>query len=511
VVYVLAPLLLHVAFYRFGTPDPDLRITREALVLGLTTILACMTLIYHRLLRIENRRLADKEVLARENLVHQAFHDELTGLPNRNLFSDRLRLAMAHCQRYESKCCVMFCDLDQFKVINDSLGHEAGDEVLVAVAQRLRGSIRGQDTVARFGGDEFAIMVQDMHRVMDIALVAEKLLSALARPLVVNGKSHVLTASIGISIFPDDAEEVETLLNHADTAMYQAKLHGRNTYRHFTEAMNEAARERLAIEQGLRAGLMADRFVVFYQPIVELPSGKAIGYEALLRWNHPERAYITPVNFLDVAEQTGLIVPIGRWVLETACRWAMELDTSIGLVPSISVNLSARQFRDPGLIQDVARVLARTGLEPARLQLEISETMALTIDSTAIALKGLQELGVRVAIDDFGTGYASLSHLQELPVDVVKIDKSFVRGIEIDSVREAIVQAIVNMARALNFYVVAEGVETARELEIIQQSQCDAAQGYYLCEPLPPQELKEIMARPNPWLGFKSEPEDPDQ
>jgi diguanylate cyclase (GGDEF)-like protein len=428
-----------------------------------------------------------------------AFHDDLTGLPNRNMFHDRLRIAIADAKRYERKCAVLFCDLDQFKVINDSLGHEAGDQALVAISDRLRSSVRQLDTVARFGGDEFTIIVHGIREALDAAPLAEKLLASISEPLVVGGKSHVITASVGIAVFPDDGEDEETLLKHADTAMYQAKLHGRGTYRLFTEAMNEAADERLAIEQGLRTGLMDDQFAVFYQPIVEVATGQAVAYEALLRWNHPERGFIQPVSFIDVAEQTGLIVPIGRWVLETACTWAAQMDSNAadptGDPPSIAVNLSLRQLSEPDLAEDVKKILEHTGLAPSRLQLEITESMALTLDSTAAVLGQLRDLGVRIAIDDFGTGYAALSQLRDLPVDIVKIDRSCVSGIEVNSVSEAIVLAIVSMARALDFYVVAEGVETERELDIIRQSKCDAVQGFFLCGPLPPEELEDGMAQ----------------
>lgn len=497
VIYVLVPLILHVILYRFGVPDPEFRMMREVLVLGLTAILGCLTLAYHRLLRIENRRLTEKETLSRENLAYQAFHDELTGLPNRNLFRDRLQLAMADSRRYQRKCGILFCDLDQLKVVNDSLGHEAGDQALIAISRRLRNSIRMQDTVARLGGDEFAIIIPGMRQALDAVLLAEKLLAAINEPLTVARKKHLLTASIGIAIYPDDGEDGEDLLKHADMAMYQAKLQGRNTYRLFTESMNEAAHERLAIEQGLRKGLMEDQFAVFYQPIFGLKSGQPVAFEALLRWKHPERGYIEPVNFIDVAEQTELIIPIGKWVLEAACNWAAQLKPMQGTAPSVSVNISPRQLRDPDLIPEIGRILKRTGLAPSRLQLEISEEMALSMDSIAEPLGRLRASGVRIAIDDFGTGYAALSLLQDIPIDIVKIDASFVKGIEVGSVSEAIVLAIVNMARALNFYVVAQGIETESELKAIRQSQCSAVQGFYLCDPLPPEELEKTLASRN--------------
>jgi diguanylate cyclase (GGDEF)-like protein len=490
IVYALTPLVLHVALYRFAEPDSASRMFREVLVLGITAILAGIALAYHRLLRVENSRLAEERARGQENLAHQAFHDELTGLPNRNLFRDRLGLAIEDSVRYQNKCGVLFCDLDKYMVINDSLGHEAGDHVLVAIAKRLQATIRKQDTVARFGGDEFAVIAHGLHQPLDAAFLAEKLLAAIREPLLVGGKDHVLTASIGIAVFPDDGTDVETLLKHADTAMYQSKLQGRNSYQLFTRAMNEAAMARLAIEQGLRTALIENRFAVFYQPVFELATERVVAYEALLRWRHPRRGYILPGDFIEVAEQTGLIVPIGKWVLEAACAWAAQLEPVAGVLPAVSVNVSARQFRDPELALEIRRIIQSTGLDASRLQLEITETMALALDSTAQTLHSLREMGIGIAIDDFGTGYAALSLLQDLPVDTVKIDKAFVKGIEADSASEAIVRAIVSMAKALDFYVIADGVETKAELIVVKQTQCDAAQGFYLSKPQSPEELR---------------------
>ena len=495
-IYVVSPLLLHVTLYHFGNPEADLRPSRDTLVLVSTALLAGLALVYHRLLRLENYRLAEEEVQSRNKMEHLAFHDELTGLPNRTLFRDRLRMAIADAARHGTKCGLLFCDLDNFKVINDSLGHEAGDQILVAASHRMCSSVRGQDTVARLGGDEFAIIVQGLRHSLDAAMLAEKALSSLGKPLEIDGKSHVLNGSVGIAVYPDDGEEEEILLKHADTAMYQAKLHGRNTYRLFTQAMNDAAQERLAIEQGLRTGMIKEQFSLFYQPIIHLETGRTISYEALLRWNHPDRGFIPPVNFIDVAEQTGLIVDLGQWVLESACAWAAQQKACGDDLPTISVNISMRQLRDPSFFKGVQRALAAASLDPSRLLLEITESMALTIEYTADILARLREFGVRIALDDFGTGYATLSSLQELPMDVVKIDKSFIKGMETGSVSEAIVQAIVSMSRALDFYVIAEGVETASELRMIKDANCDAAQGYHLCHPLPPEELEVWQTAP---------------
>jgi len=495
VAYAVSPLLLHVSLYRFGMPDPDVRPARELLVLAFATMLAALTFAYDRLLRVENRRLVAEEASATEKLAHQAFHDGLTGLPNRNLFLDRLQQGIADAKRYKRQCAVLFCDIDQFKVINDSLGHEAGDQALVFFAERLKSAVRELDTVARFGGDEFAIILRGIHGALDAARLAEKILPALAEPLVVQGKSHVLTTSIGIAVFPDDGEDGTTLLKHSDTAMYQAKLEGGSGYKLFTKGMNDAAEERRSIEQGLRTARSDDDFIVYYQPIVDIATGQPVGYEALLRWNHPERGILEPASFLKVAEETGLIVPIGTWVLEKACACAAQMESSSPRPPSIAVNMSLRQLREPGLARDVITILERTGLDPQRLQLEITESMALEIDSNSPVLRQLRDLGVLLAVDDFGTGFSAMSRIKDLPIKMVKIDRSFVRGIEPNSIGETIVRAIVTMARALDLYVVAEGVETEAEFDVLRQLQCDAIQGFYFSGPVPAEELEAVMVR----------------
>ena len=489
-VYAAAFPFLHLLLYHFASFDPGVRPAREVLVLASVATLAMLALAYHRLQRIENRRLIRAEEEARQKLAHLAFHDELTGLPNREMFQDHLRLAMADAKRYERRCAVLFCDLDRFKVINDSLGHEAGDQVLISTAQRLISCVRALDTVARFGGDEFTIILQGIKAPLDSARIAQKMLETISAPLMVQGKTHVLTTSLGIAIYPDDGADESTLLKHADTAMYQAKLQGRNTYRLFTEAMNEAAEERLAIEQGLRTGSMDENFVLLYQPIVRIATGEPMGYEALLRWNHPERGLVAPGSFIDVAEQTGLIVPIGQWVLETACTWATKVGTNAPEPPSIAVNISGRQLLEATFVEDVMAIVERTGLAPSRLQLEITEPLALDTESAEPVLTDLRAQGISIAVDDFGTGFAALSRLRDFPVDVVKIDRSFVTGIEANSVGETIVRAIVTMSKALDFRVVAEGVETERELAVLTELQCQAAQGFYLQAPALPEEIE---------------------
>ena len=502
VLYTSLPLLLHTLLHRFGSVDPELQALREGVALSITVILTGMTRIYYRLFRREADRLAAEESRAREALAHRAFHDELTGLPNRELFTDRLHMAIADAVRNGQQCAVLFCDLDQFKVINDSLGHDAGDQTLVATAERLLNAVRQCDTVARLGGDEFAVLLTGIHGSRDAAYHARKLLGAVSKPLSVGGKSHTLTASVGVAVYPEDGDTEETLLRHADTAMYQSKIHGRNTYRLFTEAMNLAAKERLIIEQGLRAGLLEDQFAVFYQPVVSLDSGYAAGYEALVRWEDPQRGYVLPASFIDVAEQTGLIVPIGRWVLERACAWAAQHPPVNGAPPLISVNISARQLREPHMAAHISRVLDKTGLPPSRLQLEITESAVLARDECLAAMTVLRGLGVSIAIDDFGTGYSVLGRLQELPVDTIKIDHSLVRGIAENSVSEAIVEAIVGMAAAMEITVVAEGVESASELAVITRAGCHAAQGHFFCKPLAADDLANWFSEPGSAAGL---------
>jgi len=493
VVYAVLPPILHLSLYRFASPSAEVGPARELLVLGFAAVLAALTLAYQRLLGAENRRLVREEEKARENLAHLAFHDELTGLPNREMFQDHLRLAIADAKRYRRKCAVLFSDLDRFKVINDSLGHEAGDQVLISTAERFQSTVRVLDTVARFGGDEFTIILHGISGPLDAARAAEKMLSAISEPLVVEGKKHVLTTSLGIAVFPEDGEDEATLLKNADTAMYQAKVQGRNGYRMFTEAMNAAAEERLSIEQGLRVAHLEEKFVVVYQPIVGMETAEPVGYEALLRWNHPDRGLVSPGSFIDVAEHTGLIVPIGKWVLETACSWAVQLDSTSAHPPSIAVNMSARQLEEPTVVQDTMSIVKRTGLDPRRLHLEITESLAFDTESTLEVLCDLRDFGVRIVVHDFGTGFAALSRLRDLPVDVVKIHRSFVRGIEVGSVGETIVRAIATMARALDFYVIVEGIETEEEFTVVKALGCDAAQGFFLRSPMLPEDIEKAM------------------
>jgi diguanylate cyclase (GGDEF)-like protein len=383
---------------------------------------------------------------------------------------------------------VLFMDLDNFKVINDSLGHEAGDKLLVAVAERLRACLRPEDTAARLGGDEFTILLEDLNDVGEAIRVAERISEALRTAFSLDGREMFVTASVGFALWDDTREHPADLLRNADLAMYRAKHAGKARYEVFEEAMNARALERLEMENDLRRALERQEFVVHYQPQVDLRSGEIIAFEALLRWEHPERGLMLPSEFVAVAEETGLIVPIGQWVLKEACRQTKEWQERHPAEPYVAtcVNLSARQFQDPGLTQTIAQVLQETGLEARSLDLEITESTAMEdAPATAVALEELQDLGVRMVIDDFGTGYSSLSYLERFPVDYIKIDRSFVDRLDEDTGAAVLVSGVVRLAHALGLKVIAEGVETTEQLEWLRGMGCDMAQGHFFSESLP--------------------------
>ncbi len=493
VLLAVATPLLHLFLYRTIWADQELRSIRDLLVLVIASALALFAVAFQEMLKTENQRLAKEEFRAKEKLEHRAYHDELTGLPNRRLFSDHLQLAMAFTERYGGRCAVFFFDLDRFKVVNDSLGHKEGDRILKATANRLDGAMRETDTVARFGGDEFAVLVQGVNEVYDAARIAQKLLSVFEEPFEVKGRHHVVTTSIGVAIYPDDGDDEATLLKHADMAMYQAKLKGRNTFQLFTLAMNRLAEERLDVEQGLREALAKGQYEVYFQPIVDLDSRRIKGCEALLRWNHPTEGLIGPGNFIAVAEQTGLIVPIGAWVLDTVLQWARKAEHLMPEDFTVAVNLSLREFQLPGFAARVKKRLDHYGLDPCRLQLEITESMIVESESTSLELSKLRQIGVRVAIDDLGTGFSGLSRLRDLPIDEVKIDRSFIRDIHEDPVGRAIVEAILGMARALDLHVVAEGVETEAQLAVVEELHCQVVQGFFLYRPMPKEAMMTLL------------------
>ena len=423
--------------------------------------------------------------LAEERLSHIANHDALTGLPNRTLLFDRLRQTMADANRHDSLLAVMFLDLDRFKVINDTLGHEAGDRLLKAVAARLRLCARAGDTIARLGGDEFTLVITAIKHVDDAARVAQKVLDSLARPLRVDERELFVTASIGITLYPFDSDDMETLLKNADIAMYRAKEQGRNNFQFYTAEMNARALERLALESALRKALEREEFRLYYQPQIDLRSGEVFGMEAVLRWQHPELGLVPPAQFVPLAEETGLIVPIGEWALRTACAHNKAWQDAGLPRLRVAVNLSARQFRQRQLGDVILQVLDETGLSPHYLGLELTESIVMQqAVLTDTILDMLHSRGVEIAIDDFGTGYSSLSYLKRFPIDVLKIDRSFVRDINSDPNDAALCNAIVGMGHSLGMRVVAEGVETATQLQFLADNDCDGVQGYYFSKAL---------------------------
>ncbi|HUF18677.1 MAG TPA: EAL domain-containing protein, partial [Thermoanaerobaculia bacterium] len=425
-------------------------------------------------------------VQATVEIEHLAYYDPLTGLPNRMLFMDRLEVALAQATRYEQKMAVMFLDIDRFKEINDSLGHTAGDSLLGMVSERVRRCVRQADTVSRFGGDEFAILIQKIEGFEDAAKVAQKVLESVKSPFMVQGREIGISTSIGISIFPEDGKDAESLLRNADTALFRAKDAGRDNYQLYEAGMNARALERLALESRLRKALAGQQLVLFYQPLVDLSTHKVVAFEALLRWNHPDLGLLSPAEFIHQAEVSGLIIPIGAWVIETACRQAKGWQQRApGL--GVSVNLSARQFQQPDLVRQVAAALESSGLEPRLLELEITETNAMHDAENSIrTLFELKELGVRISMDDFGTGYSSLSYLKRFPIDVLKLDQSFVRDITSSPGDGAIATAVIAMAHSLSLEVVAEGVETRGQLAFLRERLCDRIQGFYFSPPLSP-------------------------
>lgn len=436
---------------------------------------------------------------AEEQIRHMAQHDALTGLPNRMLLHDRTGQAIAQAQRNRGMLAVLFIDLDRFKTVNDSLGHAIGDRLLKAIAGRLVACMRGSDTIARIGGDEFVVVLGDLDQPEDARHVAQKLLDSLSEPVTIDRHELKVTPSIGICAYPHDGRDVETLMRNADTAMYHAKQMGRNNYQFFTQAMNDAAQRRLAVENDLRHALERGEFLLHFQPQLDLRTGGIVGLEALVRWRHPQRGLVPPSEFIPAAEETGLIGPIGEWVLREACSQARAWRDAGHAQLQVAVNCSAPQFQREGFVEAVRRVLDATGLPPERLDLEITETVIVHHSEEVIArFQALDDMGVRIAIDDFGIGYSSLSYLKRFAVHQLKIDQSFVRDIHSDPDDAAIVSAIIAIAHSLGLEVVAEGVETAEQLAFLRALGCDAAQGYYFSKPLPADEFLRLLETWNP-------------
>jgi diguanylate cyclase (GGDEF)-like protein/PAS domain S-box-containing protein len=427
-------------------------------------------------------------------ITHSAEHDFLTGLPNRTLVNDRVNQAIAFASRHGKKVAVLFLDLDGFKHINDSLGHPVGDKLLQSITKRLVDCVRGSDTVSRQGGDEFVVLLSEVERSADAAITARRMLGAVAEAHSVDKHELHVTTSIGVSIYPDDGLDAETLIKNADTAMYQAKENGRQSYQFFKPAMNVRAVERQSIEESLRRALERQELALHYQPIVNLSSGEITGAEALLRWTHPTRGLVPPAQFIPVAEDCGLILPIGNWVLREACKQAQAwVDAGLPM-STIAVNISAVEFRDENFLDGIFAVLKETGLDPRALELELTESVLMKrAESSQSILKTLRARGVQVAVDDFGTGYSSLSYLRKFPIDALKIDQSFVRQITTTPDETTIVTAVIAMGRSLKLRVVAEGVETPEELAFLQVHKCDEAQGYLFSRPVLPQQFAKLL------------------
>ena len=443
---------------------------------------------------LENFARVDEKAQADQRIEYLASHDSLTDLPNRDMFNGMLRRTIDAAQRYGRSFAVLFIDLDRFKVINDSLGHDAGDMLLVEIGGRLRRALRSSDVVARLGGDEFVVILEEAAERHEVERIAGELLSVLSQPLQLSGHECHTTASIGIAMYPSDGADTQTLTKNADMAMYLAKEDGKNGFRFFTREIKTQSIERLTLESALRRALERDQFSLHYQPKVDMASGQITGVEALLRWNHPELGLISPGQFIPLAEETGLIVPIGRWVLTEACAQNMAWQRR-GLRPvTMAVNLSPRQFADPHLLHDVDQALVSSGMSPVLLQLEVTESMVMRNVSRAIkVLDAIQSRGIRLAIDDFVTGYSSMSLMKQFPIDTIKIDRSFVRDLPVDSEDQAIAQAIISMGKALGMTVIAEGVETVEQEAFLRSHACDEMQGYLFSKPLPAREMASLL------------------
>ena len=457
---------------------------------------------------IRNQRMFLELNIARERARQLATYDQLTGLANRALFQDRLEQAVASARRNRQRLAVLFLDLDEFKVINDRLGHLAGDALLRLAAQRIGTCLRKSDTGARLGGDEFAILLTNLADETDAVRLAERVLALVRQPIPLKGRDHLITASIGIASFPRDAGTAEELVKRADTAMYQAKSAGRNRFAFWEEGMHTEVLERSALEHRLREALEGGELVLHYQPVVDVLRGRIVGAEALLRWQHPELGLVLPGEFLSLAENTQLIVPIGEWVLRTACVQAARWQAMGHPGFRIAVNVSPQQFQPGEFVSRVREALRETALRPDSLELELTERSLLHDGQRTLAqFAMLKGLGVRMAIDDFGTGYSALAYLKQLPVDVLKIDQSFVRALATDPADATIVSSIVQMAQALNLGTVGEGVETLEQMHMLASYGCSRMQGHHFAQAVAPETLAELLAAPPFWWMRRPAPE----
>ncbi|HEX2603082.1 MAG TPA: EAL domain-containing protein, partial [Oxalicibacterium sp.] len=430
-----------------------------------------------------------------EDLEHQANYDALTGLANRNLLNERIQQALIQARRYDHLLTVVFIDIDNFKLVNDSLGHSAGDELIVTVAERLRVCVRDGDTVARIGGDEFVLLLVNRNFEDANIQIMKRIQEEMAHPVLIRGKGLVVTCSMGLARFPEDGEDAESLLANADVAMYRAKANGRNNFQFYAKEMNARAGDRLSLESDLWHAMEKGELLLNYQPQIDMRSGRIIGVEALLRWNHPKRGQIAPLEFIPVAECNGLIIPIGRWVLETACRDSLRLQRE-GFAPMrMAVNLSARQLSQTNFVESVQEIINATGMDPQMLELEVTESMVMqNVDEAVDIFSRLNEMGVQLSLDDFGTGFSSLAYLKRFPIDRLKIDQSFIRHCDQDRDDAIISQTIIALAHGLKIKVIAEGIETAAHLQFLKENDCDEGQGYFISRPVTFDALRTLLA-----------------
>ncbi len=443
---------------------------------------------------IERKAMESAALAMARQMAHAAEHDALTGLPNRMLLNDRVSQAIIAAPHHMKKVAVLFLELDGFKHINDSLGHPIGDKLLQSIANRLVECARDSDTVSRQGGDEFVVLLSEVEQAEDAAIAARRMLQTVAECYSIDRHDLHVTASVGVSVYPDDGLDAETLIKNADTAMYQAKESGRQSYEFFKPAMNVRAVERQSLEEGLQRALERRELTLYYQPQVNLTTGAITGAEALIRWMHPTRGLVSPADFIPVAEDCGLILSIGAWVLREACGQARAWMDAGLRATNMAVNVSAMEFRDQNFLENLFAILAETGLDPKSLELELTESVLMKhASSTAKILQTLRESGMRVAVDDFGTGYSSLSYLRKFPVDTLKIDQSFIRQISTDGDDTTIVKAVIGMARDLKLRVIAEGVETPEQAVFLRACRCQEAQGYYFGRPVPPQQFAMLL------------------
>ena len=445
--------------------------------------------------------------LAEEQIAFLAYHDSLTALPNSRLFKDRLEHAISQAERNNKILAIMFLDLDRFKLINDTMGHSAGDELLKITSQRLIEAVRKTDSItmnangntssiARFGGDEFTILLDDVENVQAIIRIAERIVENVSQPLMLERQEVHISTSIGIAIYPDDGMQADVILKHADSAMYHAKAQGRNNFQFFTEAMNNSSIELLSLENNLHKALVQNELCLYYQPQVSVITGQLVGMEALIRLQHPERGFVSPGVFIPLAEETGMIMQIGEWVFREACTQGVNWLNAGYQLEKISVNLSARQLKDEGLPVLIALILEETGMPADKLCIELTETALILEPEVALArLKKIKELGISLSLDDFGTGYSSLSYLKRFPIDTLKIDQAFIRDVKVDHEDAALVKAIIAMAHGLGMEVIAEGVEIQEQLEFLGANACDTIQGYLFSRPLPAKDMTDLLLK----------------